>query len=210
VNPLVAETNDGGLNDIRARAVGRDEVFAALRSANVEVAQGAVGAGAGTICFGWKGGIGTSSRVVGGHTVGVLVQTNYGGELRIMGTPMDSLDTVGDGSVIIVIATDAPVSHRNLSRMGARAMLGLGRTGSSGSNGSGDYAIAFSTQRDKKMPEVGNDPMSPLFQAVIDATEEAVYNSLFMAEDVTSNGRTVKALPVERVMERLKKAGALG
>ncbi len=210
VNPLVAETNDGGLNDIRARAVGRDEVFAALGSASADVTQGAVGAGAGTICFGWKGGIGTSSRVMGGHTVGVLVQTNYGGELRIMGTPMDSLDTVGDGSVIIVVATDAPVSHRNLSRMGARAMLGLGRTGSSGSNGSGDYAIAFSTQRDKKLPEVGNDPMSPLFQAVIDATEEAVYNSLFMAEDVTSNGRTVKALPVERVIERLKKAGALG
>jgi D-aminopeptidase len=129
----------------------------------------------------------------------VLVQTNYGGTLRVAGVPLPSLDTRGDGSVIVVIATDAPMEHRNLSRLGARAMLALGRTGSSGSNGSGDYAIAFSTRRG----ETPNDRMSPLFQAVIDATEEAVLNSLFMAETVTSNGRTVPALPVERVLERL-------
>lgn len=206
INPLVGETNDGGLNDIRARPLGREHVVRAIESASAgAVEEGAVGAGAGTICFGWKGGIGTASRVVNGATVGVLVQTNYGGELRVMGVPMDSLDTTGDGSVIIVIATDAPMEHRNLSRMAARAMWALGRTGSSGSNGSGDYAIAFSTRRG----ETPNDSMSGFFQGVIDATEEAILNSLFRAEDVTSNGRTVRALPLAPVLTRLRRAGVI-
>ncbi len=205
INPLVAETNDGQLNDIRARAAGRDEVFAAIRSASDTFAQGAVGAGAGTICFGYKGGIGTASRVVAGVTIGALVQTNYGGNLRIHGVPMDSLDTVGDGSVIIVLATDAPLEHRNLLRLASRAMLALGRTGSSGSNGSGDYAIAFSTRRGDRP----NDDMSPLFAAAIDAVEEAIYNSLFFAVDVTSNGRTVKALPLAKALGELRRAGRL-
>ncbi len=205
INPLVAETNDGFLNDIRARAVGREEVFRAIESAAATVEEGAVGAGAGTVCFGWKGGIGTSSRVVNGITVGCLVQTNYGGRLRMMGVPLDSLDTRGDGSVIVVLATDALLDHRALMRLATRAMLALGRTGSSGSNGSGDYAIAFSTRRG----ETGNNELSPLFDAVIDATEEAIDNSLLMAEDVTSNGRTVRSLPVEAVIGRLRAAGAI-
>jgi D-aminopeptidase len=200
INPLVAETNDGALNDIRGRHVGRDEVFAAIQGASVEVVEGAVGAGTGTVCFGWKGGIGTSSRVVGKHTVGVLVQTNYGGQLRILGTPV-TREGSADGSVIIVIATDAPVEHRNLSRMGARAVLGLGRTGSTGSNGSGDYAIAFSTKRET--PTLTNDEMSLLFAAVVDATEEAVYNSLLKAETTTGNGHTVEAIPIEKVKAAL-------
>ena len=207
INPLVAETNDGQLNDIRSRPVGRDQVLAALRAAHQgPVEEGAVGAGTGTVCFGWKGGIGTSSRLAGAHTVGVLVQTNFGGSLRILGAPIGKpAPGPGDGSVIVVVATDAPLDHRNLMRMGARAMLGLGRTGASGSNGSGDYAIAFSTRRDG--PRLSNDEMSPLFLAVIEATEEAVYNSLLKAETTSGNGRTVRALPVETVVESLRRHG---
>lgn len=209
INAVVGETNDGYLNDIRGRHAGKDEVFAALRSAREgAVEEGAVGAGAGTVAFGYKGGIGTSSRVLGRYTVGVLVQSNYGGDLMIAGIPVGrELRQAGqgskDGSCMIVIATDAPVDARNLKRMAARAMLGLGRTGSSGSNGSGDYAIAFSTQRGSQAL-VGNDDMTPLFEGVIEATEEAVNNSLFKAETVTSNGHTVEALPTGRVLEILR------
>ncbi|MCU1275534.1 MAG: L-aminopeptidase DmpA [Bryobacterales bacterium] len=223
INPVVAETNDGYLNDIRGRHAGRAEVFAAIQGAKSgPVEEGAIGAGTGTVAFGFKGGIGTSSRrlpaSLGGYTVGVLVQTNYGGVLTIAGAPVgrelgryylkDELGSQGDGnsadgSVIVVIATDAPADHRNLKRMAARSMMGLARTGSAGSNGSGDYAIAFSTAHGT-VP-VSNDNMSPLFLAVIEATEEAVYNSLFRASTMTGNGHTVEALPVEKTMEILKK-----
>ncbi|HEU5399989.1 MAG TPA: P1 family peptidase [Terriglobales bacterium] len=235
MNAVVGETNDGYLNDIRSRPVGRDEVFAALRNAKSgPVEEGSVGAGTGTVAFGWKGGIGTSSRrlpkELGGYTVGVLVQTNYGGVLSINGAPvgrelgqyefsniMDSRKTSGihgpvdnaNGSVMVIIATDAPVDARNLKRMASRAMLGLGRTGAGGSNGSGDYAIAFSTM-DVSSPAklVSNEQMSPLFLAVIEATEEAVYNSLFRATTVTANGHTVEALPIDRTMEILRRHNA--
>lgn len=210
INPLVAETNDGMLNDIRGRHAGRDEVFAALRSAaGGRVREGAVGAGAGTVAFGYKGGIGTASRKVAGWTVGVLVQTNYGGDLMVAGVPVGRLLKPGaeagkDGSVIVVIATDAPADSRNLGRMAARSMMGLGRTGAAGSNGSGDYAIAFSTTARRSASRVGNDAMSPLFEAVIEATEEAVLNSLLAAETVESNGRRVEALPAAKVVEILR------
>jgi D-aminopeptidase len=214
INPLVAETNDGWLNDIRGRHVGRREVFAAIREAmEGPVEEGAVGAGTGTVAFGWKGGIGTSSRKAGQWTVGVLVQTNYGGDLHILGAPVGRLLRASgteskDGSVIVVIATDAPLDARNLKRMAARSALGLGRTGAAGSNGSGDYAIAFSTVR---RPEqlLPNDAMSPLFEAVIEATEEAVYNSLFRARTMEGNGRRVEALPVQRVLEILRDRKAI-
>jgi D-aminopeptidase len=199
INPLVGETNDGGLNDIRGRHVGREEVFAAIRSASGgAVEEGAVGAGTGTIAFGWKGGIGTSSRKAGAYTVGVLVQSNFGGDLMMPGVPVGR--TPGDGSIIMVVATDAPVDARNLKRMAARTVWGLARTGSSGSNGSGDYGIAFSTQRNPAKL-LSNEEMSPLFQAVIEATEEAIYNSLLKAVTMTGNGRTVMAIPVDRVKE---------
>lgn len=236
INPLVAETNDGGLNDIRGRHVGLDEVRSAIASASDgPVQEGAVGAGTGTIAFGFKGGIGTSSRrlpeTLGGWTVGVLVQTNFGGVLTIDGAPVgvelghhifrnhiEESDSArsrphdsGDGSVIIVIATDAPVDARNLERMAARSMMGLARTGAAATNGSGDYAIAFSTHADLRIahgatavgttPSLPNDAMSPLFLAVIEATEEAIYNSLFRAETMSGNGMTVEALPIERVLE---------
>ncbi len=215
INPLVAETNDGRLNDIRGRHVGREEVFAAIRNARSgPVEEGCVGAGTGTIAFGFKAGIGTSSRVVpAGYTVGVLVQANFGGDLRINGVPVARelrrrpRWAPADGSVIVVIATDAPVGYRNLRRMAARAMLGLGRTGAAGSNGSGDYAIAFSVSRDG--PPVPNARMSPLFLAVIEATEEAVYNALFRATTMTGNGRTVEALPIEETLAILRRHGAL-
>ncbi|MEJ5370007.1 MAG: P1 family peptidase [Bryobacteraceae bacterium] len=213
INPLVAETNDGLLNDIRGRHAGREEVFAAIRGARGgPVEEGAVGAGTGTVAFGWKGGIGTSSRKAGQWTVGVLVQTNYGGDLHILGVPVGRLlrggEEARDGSVIVVIATDAPVDARNLKRMAARSAMGLGRTGAAGSNGSGDYAIAFTTAR---QPEklLSNDAMSPLFEAVIEATEEAVYNSLFRARTMEGNGRRVEALPVERVVEILRERKAI-
>lgn len=232
LNPVVAETNDGRLNAIRTRPVGAKEVRAALASAaSGPVAEGSVGAGTGTVAFGWKGGIGTSSRVLprrlGGWTVGVLVQSNYGGVLQVMGAPVgqalgryafqkDIEAERGDGSIIIVVATDAPVTHRNLRRLAERAVLGLGRTGSSASNGSGDYVIAFSTASGVrhawnaerlKGEELGNDALSPLFQAVVEATEEAIYNSLFMATPVSGNGQKVEALPLERVREVLVRHG---
>jgi D-aminopeptidase len=220
LNPLVAETNDGTLNDIRARAVGREEVFAAIRNAREgAVEQGSVGAGTGTIAFGFKGGIGSASRrlppAMGCHTVGVLVQTNFGGVLTIAGAPVgrelgryylkDQLSKASaDGSVIIVIATDAPLDARNLKRMGARAMAGLARTGAAMTNGSGDYAIAFSTAPRSSAP-LPNDDISPLFLAVIEATEEAIYNSLFKATTITGNGQTVDPIPVEEVLKILKR-----
>ena len=256
INPLVAETNDGGLNDIRGRHVTREDVFAALKNAKGgPVEEGSVGAGTGTIAFGWKGGIGTASRKLpqdlGGYTIGILVQTNFGGVLSIDGVPVGKelgryylKDVVqkrareqglnvqpsaeknpvaaapgsdsADGSIIIVIATDAPLDHRQLNRLASRAMSGLARTGSSMSNGSGDYAIAFSTQNrirasdaKRNISVVGNDAMSPLFQGVIEATEEAILNSLFKATTVSGNGRTVEALPIDRVREILKKFGRL-
>ena len=213
INPVVAETNDGFLNDIRSRAVGREEVFAAIRGASAgPVEEGAVGAGTGTVAFGFKGGIGTSSRVLPqGQAVGVLVQTNYGGQLTIAGVPVGSelqpKRAEERGSVIVVIATDAAVDARNLKRMAARAMLALGRTGASGSNGSGDYAIAFTVVKGASL--LDNESMSPLFQAVIEATEEAVYNSLFRAATTTGNGRTVTALPIKETVEILRKRGAI-
>ncbi|HJU72887.1 MAG TPA: P1 family peptidase [Gemmatimonadaceae bacterium] len=240
LNPVVGETNDGGLNAIRSRPITPAHVRQALDGATSgPVAEGAVGAGAGTNAFGWKGGIGTSSRLLsaalGGYTVGVLVQSNYGGVLQIAGAPVgkelgryafqnaprrDGNDDAGDGSIMIVVATDAPLSPLNLERLAARAIMGLARTGSSASNGSGDYVLAFSTapsvrrrltrpgeppQRSRTIDDLGNDAMSPLFQAVIEATEEAIYNSMFMAETVTSGGRTVEAIPLDRVREILVK-----
>jgi D-aminopeptidase len=241
INPLVGETNDGYLNDIRGRHITREDVFAAIKNAKSgAVEEGSVGAGTGTVAFGFKGGIGTSSRrlppKLGGYTVGVLVQTNFGGVLTIAGAPVGrelgryylreelqqegSATDRGKGSVMIVIATDAPVDARNLKRMAARAMLGLGRTGASGSNGSGDYAIAFSTAQQVRIRSqdkaslrhievLQNDAMSPLFLAVIEATEEAVYNSLFRATTITGRGHTVEALPIEKTTEILKKYGAI-
>jgi len=216
INPVVAETNDGYLNDIRARHVGRDEVFAALRSAKTgPVEEGAVGAGTGTVALGYKGGIGTASRQVsGGYTLGVLVQTNFGGMLTIAGAPVgiELRRTAPElnssrGSVIIVVATDAPVDARNLRRLAARTMLGLGRTGSSGSNGSGDYAIAFSTSHARDL--LDNEAMSPLFVASIEATEEAIYNSLLRATTTTSRGHTVEALPIDKTVEILRRHGVV-
>ena len=265
VNPLVGETNDGGLNDIRSRPVGREEVLSAIKGARGgPVEEGAVGAGTGTIAFGFKGGIGTASRTLpaalGGYTLGVLVQSNYGGVLTIGGAPVgqqlgryylkteleqagrnkqqgtgllrppdaESASRTGqqeeqpDGSIIIVIATDAPLDHRNLRRLAARSMMGLARTGSSASNGSGDYAIAFSTSTDVRVRQTGanlyaprdikvlsNNALSPLFQAVIEATEEAIYNSLFRATPSESRGRKVEALPIEQTVEILRKYGVL-
>ena len=246
INPLVGETNDGYLNDIRSRPVDRDMVFGALRHARGgAVQEGSIGAGTGTVAFGWKGGIGTASRKLpqnlGGYTVGVLVQTNFGGVLTINGAPVgrelgkyylkeqletqSSANQVGpnsaDGSIMIVIATDAPIDHRNLKRLAARSMMGLGRTGAAGTNGSGDYAIAFSTApelRVRNLPNerlkpsaalLSNEAVSPLFLAVIEATEEAIYNSLFRATTVTGRGHTVEALPIDRTLEILKKYNAL-
>ena len=238
INPLVAETNDGYLNDIRGRHISREDVFAAIKSAKSgPVAEGSVGAGTGTVAFGFKGGIGTASRKLpqrlGGFTVGVLVQTNFGGVLTINGAPVgqelgryylkDELAAPADGSVIIIIATDAPLDSRNLSRMAARAMMGLARTGAAGSNGSGDYAIAFSTAADVRIKSAGpsdansvrslktlaNDATSPLFLAVIEATEEAIYNSLFRATTTSGRGHTVEALPLDRTVEILRKHGLI-
>jgi D-aminopeptidase len=228
LNPLVGETNDGGLSDIRARPIRAEHVRAALDNAKTgEVEEGGVGAGAGTIAFGWKGGIGTSSRVLptslGGYTVGVLVQTNYGGILTINGAPVGrelgqyafkNAVERGDGSVMIVVATDAPLDARNLDRLATRAITGLARTGSSMSNGSGDFVIAFSTDSTvrrkpqstpRTMMDLPNDAMSGLFQGVAEATEEAIYNSLFKAETASSNGMTVEALPLDKVMDVLRR-----
>lgn len=231
INVVVGETNDGGLNAIRSRPVSAADVRQALAAASAgPVAEGSVGAGTGTVAFGWKGGIGTSSRILpaslGGWTVGVLVQSNFGGVLQVMGAPVGRelgryafRNAVeggsGDGSIMIVVATDAPLGDRNLGRVASRAMLGLGRTGSSASNGSGDYVIAFSTAeamrrapgRPAPGPELGNDQVSALFQAVVEATEEAIYNSLFMATTVSSRFGTVEAIPLERVVEVLRRYG---
>jgi D-aminopeptidase len=262
VNPVVAETNDGYLNDIRGRHITRDDVFNAIKGARGgTVEEGSVGAGTGTVAFGFKGGIGTSSRKLpaslGGYTLGVLVQTNFGGILTINGAPVgqelgryylkEELSSAGvnpcktregrlsrdlnpcypnaaDGSIIIVIATDAPVDARNLRRLAARAMMGLARTGAAGSNGSGDYAIAFSTAPELRIQMAGdpagrnlprsiktlpNDASSPLFLAVIEATEEAIYNSLFRATSTKGRGHSVEALPLDRTLEILRKHGAL-
>jgi D-aminopeptidase len=239
INPVVGETNDGSLNDIRARPVTREHVRAALESAaGGPVAEGSVGAGTGTVAFGWKGGIGTSSRrlpaALGGWTVGVLVQSNYGGVLTINGAPVGralgrysfqeaveagaSERDGGDGSIMIVVATDAPLSPRNLERLGERSLAGLARTGSIMSNGSGDYVIAFSTaatvRREavdgpRPLEELPNDLLSPLFQAVAEATEEAILNSLFRATTVTSGGRTVEALPLDATLDVLRRHEAL-
>jgi len=245
VNPVVGETNDGWLSDIRSRPIAPEDVFAAINNASAgPVEEGVVGAGTGTVAFGFKGGIGTSSRVLpvslGGYTVGVLVQTNFGGNLIVAGVPIGNElgqfypkissdgnkapgsgarpETV-DGSCMIVVATDAPLDHRNLSRLAARAMMGLARTGSSGSNGSGDYVIAFSSSPDVRIvagdgvyrPKelLGNESMSPLFEAVIEATEEAIYNSMFKAHDVSGNGHTVKALPLQETIDLLRKHSAI-
>lgn len=212
INPLVGETNDGQLNDIRGRWAGEAEVTGAIRSARPgPVEEGAVGAGTGTIAFGWKGGIGTSSRrTPGGHTVGVLVQSNFGGALTMCGVPVgrqlrQQASNTGDGSIIMVVATDAPVDHRGLQRIAARTIWGLARTGSSGSNGSGDYGIAFTTHRGE--PSLRGDAFSPLFAAVIEATEEAIYNSMLRAVTVTGNGKTVEALPVDRVRAIIHRSG---
>lgn len=232
INPLVGETNDGGLNDIRAKGITAAHVRQALEgAAGGAVAEGSVGAGHGTVAFGWKGGIGTSSRVLpkslGAYTVGVLVQSNFGGVLQVMGAPVgqelgqyafkDALSRDGgDGSIMMVVATDAPISDRNLKRVASRAMLGLGRTGSSASNGSGDYVIAFSTApevhrafnaRRLETKELANEEMSGLFEAVVEATEEAIYNSLFQATSVTGNARTVEAIPLDKVREVLRRYG---
>lgn len=247
VNPVVAETNDGYLNDIRGRHVTREDVFRALTEARPgPVEEGAVGAGTGTVAFGFKGGIGTASRVLpqnlGGYTVGVLVQTNFGGILTIQGAPVGrelgryylreqlegrshqspdgSVDQEG-GSVIVVVATDAPLDARQLRRLAARAILGLARTGSVMANGSGDYIIAFSTAesvrirsgeagRERSPRTVTNDAMSPLFLAVIEATEEAVYNSLFRATTMKGrDGRTIEALPLEQTVDILRRYNVL-
>ena len=214
INPLVGETNDGMLNDIRGRHVGTAEVRAAIESAQGgPVAEGSVGAGTGTMAFGWKGGIGTASRKAGGYTVGVLVQSNFGGTLTIAGAPVGRElagrgPNSGNGSIVMVVATDAPVDARNLKRIAARTMFGLARTGSSGSNGSGDYGIAFSTARNPARL-LSNEECSPLFLATIEATEEAIYNSLLQATGVTGNGFTVRAIPIDRTLEILRKYGVV-
>jgi D-aminopeptidase len=268
INPLVAETNDGFLNDIRGRNISRADVFQAIERANTgAIEEGSVGAGTGTVAFGFKGGIGTASRrlpaALGGFTVGVLVQTNFGGVLQIDGAPVgvelgkyylkdavesakksgktsrsknsqqndssnknDDNDVSADGSIIIVIATDAPVDARNLRRMAARSMMGLAKTGAAGTNGSGDYAIAFSTAPENRIKAsdanqsnpnaaritktLPNDAMSPLFLAIIEATEEAIYNSLFRATTMTGKqGRTIEALPLQPVTSILRKYGKI-
>jgi D-aminopeptidase len=254
INPVIGETNDGSLNDIRARPVTREHVFSALESAAAgPVEEGSVGAGAGTVAFGWKGGIGTSSRVLpeayGGHTVGVLVQSNYGGILTVNGAPVGqalgrysfqreverrgevpaprgpgssrmslNADPTPDGSIMIVVATDAPLDPRNLERLARRALFGLARTGATMSNGSGDYVIAFSTaesvrRRAEGPPpsaeQLGNEAMTPLFQAVAEAVEEAIYNSLFRATTTTFRGTTVEALPLDETLSVLRRHGVI-
>jgi D-aminopeptidase len=229
-NPVVGETNDGFLNNIRARPITEADVLGAIQgAAGGPVEEGAVGAGRGTVAFGWKGGIGTASRRLpaqwGGWTVGVLVQTNYGGELAMGGAPVgrelrrgEGGGGTGDGSIIMVVATDAPLDHLRLERLAKRALAGLARTGSSFSNGSGDYVIAFSTSRpltvlDRPRPSltdvVPNDGMSPLFQAAIEATEESIYNSLLRAETVRGYRGVVRALPIDSTVTILKRYGAI-
>ncbi len=236
VNAVVGETNDGYLNDIRGRHVSAGHVYQALSEAKTgPVAEGNVGAGTGTICFGFKGGIGTASRKLpeslGAYTVGVLVQTNFGGVLQVAGVPVgqelgkyyfkDQLQESADGSCMIIVATDAPIQARNLKRLAKRAMLGLAKTGGIASNGSGDYVLAFSTASANRVTYEGvsateervllrNDQMSPLFMAVIEATEEAIYNSLFMAETMVGrDGHEIQKLPMDRLEALLRKYGRL-
>ncbi|MBC8155974.1 MAG: P1 family peptidase [Bacteroidetes bacterium] len=228
VNAVVGETNDGFLNDIRGRHVTKQHVLDALKQASAgPVAEGSVGAGTGTVCFGFKGGIGTSSRKLpaslGGYTVGVLVQTNFGGVLQLGGVPVGvalgrySYKENLDGSCMMVVLTDAPLDARNLKRLAKRAFMGLARTGGIASNGSGDYVIAVTTAY--RIPHetasafdetklLRNDNVSPLFMAAIEATEEAIINSLFAAQTLTGDqGHRVEQLPVEKVVELLRKAG---
>lgn len=250
VNPVVGETNDGWLNNIRARVITTEDVYEAIESAETgPVREGNVGAGTGTRALGFKAGIGTSSRVTpedqGGYTVGVLVQSNFGGILTVNGAPVgqelenhymastthkpiqDGLmaeagyDFDVDGSIMIVVATDAPITSRNLERLAKRAFMSIARVGGFASNGSGDYVIAFSTHPDVRMPvddsgtkfvnvELKNSEMTPLFLAAVEATEEAILNSLFMAETMEgANGRVMEALPVDEVIEILNNYGAL-
>lgn len=236
VNGVVGETNDGGINDIRARFLTSKDVLKAIQTAKSgPVEEGVVGAGSGTKAFGFKGGIGTSSRKLpasmGGYTVGVLVQTNFGGFLNVDGVaigeklggyPWQKEIECADGSIMMVVATDAPIDARNLERVAKRAFMGLAKAGGIASNGSGDFAIAFSTARENRVPHntkkleklqnvnVANDDMTPIFMATIEATEEAVVNSLFKAKDVKGyNGKVTKALPVDQVLEMLKAEGKL-
>jgi len=234
INPVVGETNDGGLNAIRDRPITAAEVVDALEHATTgPVEEGSVGAGRGTSALGWKGGIGTASRALpaslGGWTVGVLVQTNFGGVLQVDGVPLGKelgrysyrnqlMRERGDGSVIIVIATDAPLTARQLERVAARGIMGMARTGSDASNGSGDYVIAFSTaegvrrapgQAAPAASEVGNDDVSGIFEATVEATEEAIYNSLLKATTVTGMGHTADALPIAETVEVLRRYGVI-
>jgi len=238
VNALVGETNDGGLHDIRGQHVTAAHVRAAIEGARGgPVAEGSVGAGTGTRAFGWKGGIGTSSRRLearyGGYTVGVLVQSNFGGVLTMGGAPVGQAlgryayqpppgggdEDAGDGSCMIVVATDAPLDARDLERLAARAIFGMARTGSSFSNGSGDFAIAFSTATGLRVrggataavsrPVLPTDLVSPLFQAVLEATEEAIYNSLLKATPVSSAVGAAEAIPLDRVREVLRRHQAV-
>lgn len=220
VNALVGETNDGQLNDIRGLHVKQAHVLEAIRAATSgPVEEGSVGAGAGTICYGWKGGIGTASRAVAAYRLGVLVQTNFGGQLTMGGAPVGrelarTAEGAGDGSCMIVVATDAPIDARDLRRVAARAVFGLARTGSSYSHGSGDFAIAFSTSPElrsrygERAPRARTilpaDAVSPLFQAALEAVEEAVYNSLLRATPV---GGKVEAIPIDRVTAILRRHG---
>ena len=236
VNGVVGETNDGGINDIRARFLTSKDVLKAIQTAKSgPVEEGVVGAGSGTKAFGFKGGIGTSSRKLpasmGGYTVGVLVQTNFGGFLNVDGVavgeklggyPWQKEIECADGSIMMVVATDAPIDARNLERVAKRAFMGLAKAGGIASNGSGDFAIAFSTAQENRVPHntkkleklqnvnVANDDMTPIFMATIEATEEAVVNSLFKAKDVKGyNGKVTKALPVDQVLEMLKAEGKI-
>src|SRR5210317_795003 len=240
LNPVVGETNDSRVNNMWADPVGKKEVYAALDNATTgPVAEGSVGAGTGTQAFGWKGGIGTSSRVLpselGGYTVGVLVQTNFGGTLTMNGAPVGRelgdyayrrefeaatrTDDREDGSIMMVVATDAPLNARSLDRLGMRAIMGLARTGSFAHNGSGDYVIAFSTNQAVRRPrssrqpvttpELVNESMSPLFAATADATEEAIYNAILKATTVESSRGRLEAIPLEETLKTLKKYNAL-
>ncbi len=237
INPIVGETNDGWLNDIRGRHVSKSDVFQAINNAKSgPVDEGSVGAGTGTMCMGFKGGIGTASRILpeslGGYRVGVLVQTNFGGILEINGAPVGRElgkyylankihYVVDDGSCMIVVATDAPLGSRNLKRLAKRAYLALAKTGSFSSNGSGDYVIAFSTyspnfikydadKKPKKVELLSNDQLSPLFLATVEATQEAIYNSLLRATTITGrDGHKGEAIPIEKVVEICKKYNVL-
>lgn len=235
VNAVVGETNDGFLNDIRGQHITAENVFYAIENATTEnTEEGNVGAGTGTVAFGFKGGIGTASRKLpesmGGYTLGVLVQSNFGGVLQVAGAPVgkelqqfsfrDKLMNNADGSCMIVVATDAPLDSRNLERLARRAFLGIAKTGGIVSNGSGDYVIAFSTSEKVRVPYkvkgdtqslevVPNDLMSPLFMAAIEATEEAILNSLFMAETTKGHHGTIKALPMDKVLPVLREYGVL-